>query len=58
MLEMLTVAETAKRAKVSEFAVRGWCRNGDIHHVKAGRKILISWVSVVKFLSGESAGAV
>jgi excisionase family DNA binding protein len=54
MMEMLTVAETARRAGVSEFAVRGWVRSGEIHHVRTGRKILISWKSVVIFLGGTA----
>jgi excisionase family DNA binding protein len=54
-LEMLTVAETASRANVSEFAVRGWVRDKKIHSVQSGRKILISWSSAEKFLTGGSA---
>lgn len=62
MPEMLTVAQTVEKIKeqfpnspICEFALRKWLKNKDIHYVTVGRKILISWASLVSFLTGEGA---
>lgn len=52
---MLTIRETAARAGVSEYAVRRWVADGQIHHVRSGNKIYVSWASMVRFLTGEAA---
>lgn len=54
---MLTVRQTAERAGVSEYAVRRWVADGQVHCVRSGNKIYISWASMVQFLTGEHAHA-
>jgi len=56
-IEMLTVAATAQRAGVSEFAVRRWVREGSLKAVRVGRKYLMSWLNVEKFLIGGGDNA-
>ena|GEM_PF-5223000 len=53
-IEMITVAETAARTGASEFAVRGWVRDGSVKSVKSGRKILINWESVLRHCGYDS----
>ena len=49
---MLTIIETAKRANVSEYAVRRWIREKKIVYVTSGKRFYVNWGSVVRFLSG------
>jgi ribosomal protein S25 len=56
--DMLSINETVQRSKVegipiTQTALRQWVKNGDIHAVYAGRKALLYWPAVVKFLCGE-----
>ena len=59
MTEMLTIKQTAERLKtihpgtpISEHTLRVWQKERCFRYVMAGRKILLSWESVCKFLSG------
>lgn len=54
-IEMLSVKEVSERAGVSEFCVRQGVKNKTFPHVKAGRKILIAWANVERFLTGGVA---
>lgn len=62
MPEMLTVEQTVKRIKeqfpnspIGENTLRKWLKGNNFHFVTVGRKILISWASLVAFLTGEGA---
>lgn len=62
MPEMLTIKQTADKLKglypntpISEYALRAWQKDQKFHSVTAGRKILISWESLMCFLNGEGA---
>lgn len=62
MPEMLTVEQTITRIKeqfpnspIGEHTIRKWLKNKNFHYVTVGRKILISWASLVSFLTGEGA---
>lgn len=59
MTEMLTIKQTAERIKaqfpdtpIGEHALRIWQKENRFRSIYVGRKILISWVSVERFLSG------
>lgn len=57
-----TIHQTAERCKaeglgVTEWALRGWVKSGQLRHVKAGKKALIYWDNLISFLeSGEESG--
>ncbi len=60
MPEMLTIKQTVERLKqsnpetpISEHTLRIWQKEKRFHSVTVGRKILVSWRSLVAFLSGE-----
>lgn len=60
MPEMLTIAQAAERLKnnypdtpIGERTLRKWQKENRFHSVTVGRRILISWASLVAFLSGE-----
>ena len=60
MPEMLTIDQTVERLKnlypdtpIGERTIRTWQKEKAFHSVTIGRKILISWASLVAFLSGE-----
>ena len=60
MPEMLTISQAAERLKkaypdtpIGERTLRIWQKENAFHSVTIGRKILISWASLVAFLSGE-----
>lgn len=60
MPEMLTIAQAAAKLKrthpdttISERTLRQWHKEKRFHCVTAGRRILLSWDSLVAFLSGE-----
>jgi len=62
MPEMLTVKQTVEKIKktypetnIKECTLRAWLREGKFHYVQAGKKALISWASLVSFLTGEGA---
>ena len=55
---MATINQTLRRAKeeglgISETALRRWVKEGQIHAVFAGKKALIYWPTLMKFLCGE-----
>ena len=63
MPEMLTIAPAAKKLTeinpdihIGEATLRNWQKENCFHSVFAGRRILISWESLVAFLSGEKRG--
>lgn len=49
---VLSVREAAQRAGVPEYALRRWIAQGSVHAVKSGRKLFVTWGSLVRFLSG------
>ena len=60
MPEMLTISQAAERLKnqypetpIGERTLRTWQKENAFYSVTIGRKILISWASLVAFLSGE-----
>lgn len=62
MPEMLTVDQTVQRIKeqypnspIGENTLRKWLKANSFHYVTVGRRILISWASLVSFLTGEGA---
>jgi excisionase family DNA binding protein len=52
-IEMLTVQETAERTGLSAHAIRMWIKSEQLKPVYAGRKILLNWKQVERFLGGE-----
>lgn len=57
MADVLTINEALKRAQAEgipllETALRRWVKNGQIPAVYAGKKALIFWPNLVKFVCG------
>ncbi|MBR5267068.1 MAG: hypothetical protein IKU20_02585 [Lachnospiraceae bacterium] len=55
MREIVTVREAVARAKadglpVSEYALRGWIKAGEVPSRKAGNKILLYYPNLIKYL--------
>lgn len=55
MREIVTIREAVARAKedglpVSEYALRGWIKSGDLPSRKAGNKTLLFYPNLVKYL--------
>jgi hypothetical protein len=62
MPEMLTIKQTLQKineqmpnSNIRDCTLRAWIREKKFHYVKAGKKILISWASLVAFLGGSEA---
>lgn len=60
MLEMLTISQAADKLRklqpqtpIGEKALRKWQKEARFHSVTSGRRILISWESLYKFLNGD-----
>lgn len=54
---MGTISESSKAFGVTEYALRKWIHNGDLPAVKIGKKFLINFAVLEKFLKGESLNA-
>ena len=57
MADVLTINEALKRAQAEgipwpETALRRWVKNGEIPAVYAGKKALLYWPNVVRFVCG------
>ena len=57
MADVATINETLERARaegitLTETALRRWVKNGQIPAVYAGKKALIFWPNLVKFVCG------
>ena len=47
-----TVREAAEAYGLPEYAVRNWCKRGEIRHLKAGNRIYISPEAIESFITG------
>ena len=61
MAEMLTIRDTANRAKaeglpISENALRNWVKQGKVPAVLAGKKQLIYYPNLIRFLTCSASG--
>lgn len=61
MADILTIREAVTRCKeegipVSEYTLRGWIRTGEIPVRKVGRKALIFYPNLVRYIQCEVAG--
>lgn len=57
MADVATINETLERARAEgiplpETALRRWVKNGEIPAVYAGKKALLYWPNVVRFVCG------
>lgn len=55
MRDIVTIREAVARARcdgipISEYALRGWVKNGEIQARKAGNKTLIYYPNLIKYL--------
>jgi excisionase family DNA binding protein len=55
--EVLTVQQAAERVGLPAYTLRRWCRDGQLYHVRAGRKIFIPANRLIQFLSGAEGRA-
>lgn len=56
--EMLTVKQAIEKANncgigISEYALRRWIKEGQFPTVNTGRKVLINWAVLMRFLNCE-----
>lgn len=63
MAEVMTIPEALARAKaeglpVSEYSLRRWIKTGAIPSRNAGRKALVYYPSLIRFLTCEDGGDV
>ena len=49
-LEMITIQEASDRTGVSYDCLRKLCLNNQVVHIRAGKKYLINWEKLVKYL--------
>lgn len=61
MADVLTIREAATRAKaeglpVSEYTLRYWIRSGAVPVRRAGRKMLLFYPNLVRYLQCEDGG--
>jgi excisionase family DNA binding protein len=54
-IQMLTVQQAAERVNLPIYTIRRWCAEGQLYHVKAGRKIFIPAHRLNEFLSGSES---
>lgn len=54
--EMITVAEAAKRTKISSYSIRRWAAEKKIKCVKSGCKMYIHFQSLILFLENGEEG--
>lgn len=63
MSDVLTIPETLERARseglpVSEYSLRRWIKTGAIPSRNAGRKALVYYPALIRFLTCEDGGDV
>lgn len=63
MADVLTIPETLERARseglpVSEYSLRRWIKTGAIPSRNAGRKALVYYPALIRFLTCEDGGDV
>jgi len=51
-----TIREAAKQTGTPEFALRNWCKRGDIRHVKSGNRVYLTLEAVEGFLTKGGGG--
>lgn len=52
---IMTIREAAKAFNLPEFAVRNWCKRGELQHLKAGSRVYLPAVAIEDFLlKGET----
>lgn len=52
--EMVTIADASKRSGIRYEAIRGMCITGAVVCIRIGRKYLINWDSMLRYLkTGE-----
>lgn len=59
---LLSINECVRRGRaeglpVTETALRRWIRTGELHAVFAGKKALVYWPALVRFITGEDQPA-
>ena len=45
-----TIKEAARAFGLPEFALRNWCKTGQLHHLKAGSRVYLTAGAVDEFL--------
>jgi hypothetical protein len=53
--KIYTIRGAAKASGKPEFALRNWCKRGDIRHVKAGNRVYLTLDAIEEFV--KSGGA-
>ena len=47
-----TIDQLAKETGISAYAIRQWVKNGELKHIRSGRKYLINYDVFMLFLEG------
>lgn len=53
--KLYTIREAAKETGVPEFALRNWCKRGEIQHLKAGSRIYLTLIAIEDFIKTGGA---
>lgn len=52
---LLTIREVARAYGLPEYALRGWCKRGEIQHLKSGSRVYLLPGTVEAFLERGAA---
>jgi excisionase family DNA binding protein len=50
--KIFTIREAAEACGLPEYALRNWCKRGEIRHVKAGKRVYLTLEAVEAFFGG------
>ena len=53
--KLYTIRGAAKETGRPEFALRNWCKKGDIRHVKSGNRVYLTLEAIDEFIQGRGA---
>ena len=53
--KLYTIRGAAKATGAPEFALRNWCKRGEIRHVKAGTRVYLTLDAIQEFLTKGAA---
>jgi excisionase family DNA binding protein len=51
---ILTIREAAKAFSMPEFALRSWCKRGELRHIKAGNRVYLTAQAIEEFIGGAA----
>ncbi len=55
--KLYTIRGAAKETGVPEFALRNWCKRGEIQHLKAGTRVYVTLSAINDFIANGGKAA-